>query len=76
MADKNIRLAQNVSGPFYVDSTCVDCDICRNAGPQFLTRDDEAGVSFVYRQPMTPEEILAAEEVLRSCPTDSIGNDG
>ena len=46
MADRKERLAQNVPGMFYVDSTCVDCDICRNAAPQFLRRDDEAGASY------------------------------
>jgi len=76
MADRNERLAQNVPGMFYVDSTCVDCDVCRNAAPQFLRRDDEAGTSYVYHQPVTPEEMVAADEAMRSCPTDSIGNDG
>jgi len=76
MAEKNDRLSQNVTGPYYVDSTCVDCDLCRNTAPDFFRRDDETGFSFVHRQPVTPDEIALAEEAERGCPTESIGNDG
>ena len=31
MADRNDRVPENVSGRFYVDSTCIDCDLCREA---------------------------------------------
>ena len=76
MAEKNDRLSQNVTGPYYVDSTCVDCDLCRNTAPDFFRRDDETGFSFVHRQPFTPDEIALAEEAKQGCPTESIGNDG
>jgi ferredoxin len=36
----------------------------------------EMGFSFVYRQPVTPEERALAEEARQGCPTESIGNDG
>jgi ferredoxin len=76
MADKNERLPQNVAGPYYVDSSCTDCDLCRNIAPEFFRRDDEIGMSVVYHQPVTPEEHALAEEAKEGCPTDSIGNDG
>lgn len=76
MADKKERLPQNVAGPYYVDSTCIDCDMCRGNAPQFFKRDDEIGMSIVYRQPVTPEERALAEEANEGCPTNSIGNDG
>jgi ferredoxin len=76
MADRINRLPQNMAGQYYVDSTCVDCDLCRNTTPNFFKRDDEAAVSYVYRQPVTPEEVEAAEEAKQACPTESIGNDG
>lgn len=76
MADKANRLPQNVPGAFYVDSTCIDCDMCRSAAPDFYRRDEELGMSIVYRQPVTPEERAQAEEAKQGCPTDSIGNDG
>jgi len=76
MANKNDRLPENVPGAYYVDSTCVDCDMCRGIAPQFFRRHDEIGVSIVYKQPANPKEIAEAEEALKYCPTESIGNDG
>ena len=76
MAAKSEKLSENVAGPFYVDATCTDCDLCRNTAPDFFGRNDEIGLSVVYRQPVTPEEIERAQEALEGCPTDSLGNDG
>jgi ferredoxin len=76
MADKNLKNPENVAGRFYVDNTCIDCDMCRNIAPKFFKRQDDGNYSYVYRQPQTPEEIVVAEEARTSCPTDSIGNDG
>ena len=76
MAAKMERLPENVPGPFYVDATCTDCDMCRGIAPDFFRRQDEIGLSVVYRQPVTAEEFKQAEEARESCPSDSIGNDG
>lgn len=76
MAELINRLPQNVPGPFYVDDTCIDCDLCRENAPLFFTRDDSSGVSYVYRQPATPEELAMAEEARLACPTETIGRDG
>ncbi len=76
MADLNYRLSINVPGAFYVDDTCTDCDLCRSLAPDFFTRDDATGNSYVFRQPVTPEEIAEAEDARQSCPTESIGHDG
>jgi ferredoxin len=74
--DPNKKAPQNIPGPYYVDDTCIDCDLCRNIALQFFVRYDAGGYSYVPRQPETPEEIAQAEEGRLSCPTDSIGNDG
>jgi len=76
MPDPNHKVPRNVRGPYYVDDTCIDCDMCRSTAPQFFARDDETGFSYVHRQPVTPEEFALAEEARRECPTESIGNDG
>ena len=76
MATRNERLPENVPGPYYVDSTCIDCDQCRATAPEFFARNDDIGFSLVHRQPATPEEIQLAEEARLGCPTESIGNDG
>ncbi len=65
-----------MTGQYYVDSTCVDCDLCRGTASEIFKRDDEVGMSFAYRQPITPEELASAKEAMENCPYDSIGNDG
>ena len=75
MATTTERLPQNIVGRYYVDSSCIDCDLCRNTAPAFFKRDDEIGFSIVHRQPATPEELALAEEAREGCPTESIGND-
>jgi ferredoxin len=43
---------------------------------QFLTRYDEGGYTYTYRQPVTVEKIALVEEARLGCPTESIGSDG
>ena len=76
MAEKANRLPQNVPGPYYVDDSCIDCDLCRTTAPDLFRRNDEIGFSVVCRQPVTPEERSVAEEARQGCPTESISNDG
>ena len=76
MPDPNDRLPENVPGSFYVDSTCIDCDVCRDTAPENFTRDDEHQYSFVYKQPETEEERAQCEEALGACPVEAIGSDG
>ena len=76
MATTTERLAQNILGRYYVDATCIDCDLCRTTAPAFFTRGDEIGQSIVHRQPVTPEELALSEEAREGCPSESIGNNG
>lgn len=70
------RLTQNVAGRFYVDASCIDCDQCRTTAPDFFARDAEHGLSFVHRQPATPEEVAEVAQIAADCATCSIGDDG
>ena len=76
MADYSDRYPENVSGAFYVDDQCIDCDMCRLNAPEFFTRDDEGAHSFVHRQPVTEEEVEACLEAVDGCPVEAIGSDG
>ena len=73
MADRSRRLPQNVSGEFFVDSTCIDCDACRQIAP--ATFHDHGEQSSVYRQPGSEEEEQRALMALVACPTASIGTE-
>ena len=76
MADRTLKNLGNVPGPFYVDNTCIDCDLCRVTAPASFRRNAELGMSVVFHQPETPEEWTQAREALQSCPTETIGEDG
>ncbi len=76
MAEKTERLPQNAAGAYYVDSSCIDCDMCRSTAPSVFRRDENIGLSTVHRQPVTPGEVALAEEARTGCPSESIGNDG
>ena len=76
MACLTDRLPQNVSGPFYVDASCIDCDQCRAVAPQFFARNEDTGFSYVQCQPETPDEVAEVERIMVDCSVASIGNDG
>lgn len=76
MANRDDKNPENAPGTYYVDDTCIDCDLCRSNAPEFFKREDSSGYTVVYRQPVTAEEIAQAEDALHECPTESIGNDG
>ncbi|HVF89458.1 MAG TPA: ferredoxin, partial [Blastocatellia bacterium] len=71
MALVELRRAENVEGDFYVDSTCIDCDLCRQIAPD--TFSDIGDQSIVHRQPASPAQELSALKALVTCPTASIG---
>jgi glyoxylase-like metal-dependent hydrolase (beta-lactamase superfamily II)/ferredoxin len=72
MARAALRIAGNVDGDFFVDSTCIDCDACRQIAPTVFR--DIGDQSAVFHQPETAEELEAAQRALISCPTASIGD--
>lgn len=71
MANFALRLNDNVPGDFFVDSSCIDCDACRQIAPRTFTDIGEASV--VFRQPENEEETKRALMALVACPTASIG---
>ena len=65
------RRPENVSGVFYVDASCIDCDTCRWMAPSVFSQVGDQ--SAVHHQPATEFERLQAMQALLSCPTASIG---
>ena len=76
MANFDDRHPDNVPGKFYVDTQCIDCDVCRVTAPNNFKRNEEKGYSFVSKQAETPEEDAQCQEAMDSCPVEAIGNDG
>lgn len=71
MATSNKRVTENVDGDFFVDSTCINCDACRQIAPAVF--GEAADTSFVKEQPVSTAERRQALRALLACPTGSIG---
>jgi glyoxylase-like metal-dependent hydrolase (beta-lactamase superfamily II)/ferredoxin len=71
MAERAQSVAENAPGVFFVDSTCIDCDTCRQLAP--ATFADAGEHSYVRIQPRDEAEARSALRALVSCPTASIG---
>lgn len=71
MANPTLRLPNNAAGDFFVDSSCIDCDACRQIAPAIFA--DAGDVSIVARQPADEDETKRALMALVACPTASIG---
>jgi glyoxylase-like metal-dependent hydrolase (beta-lactamase superfamily II)/ferredoxin len=74
VADPRKRVPENVGGDFFVDSTCIDCDTCRQLAPSVFGQ--AADTSFVKAQAVTPADRRHALHALVCCPTGSIGSLG
>ena len=73
MADLDQKVAENTPGRYFVDATCIDCDLCREVAPNHFVRQDAAGYSYVTTQPETVEEEAACRSALEECPVEAIG---
>ena len=76
MADKADKYSDNVTGKMYVDTQCIDCDLCRQTAPGNFDRNADGGYSFVKKQPINPDEEAQCQEALEGCPVEAIGSDG
>ncbi len=76
MADKNRKWPDNVSGKYYVDEQCIDCDACRAISPDHFTRNEARGFAFVAKQPAGSREEEQCRAALQTCPVEAIGSDG
>jgi glyoxylase-like metal-dependent hydrolase (beta-lactamase superfamily II)/ferredoxin len=71
MANLSKRLETNIEGNFFVDSTCIDCDTCRQLAP--TTFVEKGDYSTVFHQPEGKTEEFEAYQALIACPVGSIG---
>ncbi len=76
MASKDKKHAGSITGKFYVDTECIDCDLCRETAPANFKRNDDGGYSFVFKQPESPQEETQCREAMEGCPVEAIGADG
>jgi ferredoxin len=72
VANSKKRVPENAPGDFFVDSTCIDCDTCRQIAPQVF--GEAVGTSFVKAQPTGGADRRVALRAVLACPTGSIGD--
>lgn len=76
MADSTSKVPGTVAGRFYVDTNCIDCDLCRQTAPENFDRNEDEGYSFVKQQPQDETQEKACRDALEECPVEAIGDDG
>ena len=76
--DQRVRRPENVPGAFFVDSSCISCDVCRRLAPSTFSKIGPQ--SAVHAQPASlslDDPVTArAAAALVSCPTASIHAEG
>lgn len=76
MADKTNRVPENVPGKYYVDTQCIDCNLCRDTAPENFMQNEAAGYAYVSKQPSGNGEDTACKDARDACPVEAIGDDG
>jgi ferredoxin len=65
----------NVEGKYYVDTTCVHCDLCHEIAPEHFTVGKD-GEGFVFKQPSSQGEERNCHSAKSSCPVGAIQDNG
>lgn len=69
MANPRKRVPENVAGDFFVDSTCIGCDACRQIAPSVF--GEAAETSFVKAQPVL-SNFAAVQKEIAALPSDTV----
>lgn len=67
---KPFRNPDSAPGEWYIDTACIDCGASRHVAPGLIVERNEKSV--FARQPVTPEDELAAWRAVLVCPTASV----
>jgi ferredoxin len=65
----------NVEGRYYVDTTCVHCDLCHEIAPDHFTQGT-AGEGYVIKQPSEASQESLCQSARTSCPVGAIQDNG
>jgi ferredoxin len=64
---------QNPDGRFWIDQdVCMFCKACIYEAPENIRFDDAAGMSYVFKQPETAEELRAVQSAIHCCPVEAV----
>ena len=72
MPEKYPAVEKNVPGRYYVDESCIYCELCLQNAPASFSYDSEKAEAYVSSQPRNSEEHKLMAEAIDWCPIDSI----
>ena len=76
MANIAEKWEDNNPGQYYVDKSCIFCNLCMEVAPKNFKESDQGDHDIVFKQPEGDEEILQCKDAMEQCPVESIGCDG
>jgi ferredoxin len=76
MATLGNKVPENIKGRYYVDRSCIYCELCTQIAPKNFVEINAMGWAAVFKQPENTEEEKACRDAMESCMTQSIGSDG
>ncbi len=71
MAELKKKVSENSPGKFFVDLSCINCGACRKFAHDIF--DEQAGHSFVRKQPSSESDNFKTMQTLVACPVNAIG---
>ena len=75
MASRDDKVPENAEGRYYVDTQCIDCNLCIDTAANNFAHNEEAGYAYVSKQPKGDDEEAQCKEAKEACPVEAIGDD-
>ncbi len=76
MANKASKVAESVSGKYYVDDQCIGCEACLGVAPDNFKMSADSTHAFVSAQPKGADQEKNCADAVSGCPVEAIGDDG
>lgn len=76
MASINERWEDNSVGKYYVDKSCIMCNVCSDIAPTLFNESESGDHHVLVRQPANSAEEQSIRDAIDQCPVDAIGEDG
>ncbi len=76
MADRNNKVPGSIPGRYYVDRSCVPCNLCVDEAPALMRMGPDEDHAVFFKQPADEREESQARAALEICPSEAIGDDG
>src|SRR5207253_7560855 len=74
MAKRHLSVAENAPGDLFVDSSCIECDTCRELAPD-VYGSTASGQSFVLEQPRDDAAWRSVENAVARYNISLLGSD-